>query len=170
MKYGAFSLILFIIPCLAWAQPAKNDGVDTLVGRGGKAAIVSNGQTREIDTGKLTIQNKALSRRALRPKEPPKAESKAVAESKTALTPEQRAKKEEQEKIRLQDIDRLRALQRQGAWFYTDDNKALPPAELEERLKAGDIADIKTVDIHLNEWMTQTEVEESKKSADGGKR
>jgi hypothetical protein len=163
MKYVAVSLLL-----IALSLPAMAQQPETLSGRGGtpggKASVMINGQSSQIDTSTVNVQKKSISRPAVaqeKAAEPPKPKPQAVAaEKKPELTPEQKAKKEERAKIKAQDIDRLRTLQKQGAWFYTEDNKPLAASDLEKRLQSGDVANIKTVDFRLNEWKTKTEAEE----------
>ena len=56
--------------------------------------------------------------------------------------------------MRQADIQRIRELQHQGAYFYTTDDKPLTPDDVEKRIEEGDLSGIKTVDIYLEEWTT----------------
>jgi len=158
----------------------------TLVGRDGKAAVITNGERQEIDTRNLVVNRSGpFAPRPAAPKaappeapQPTKAQPAADQPAKpgeqkpekedakeTKPAPGEKAKKqtpEEQEKAvaeltRKPDVARLRELQKQGAWFYTDGNVPLAPEEMEQRLQTGNVGDVKALNIHLQEWKTDSE-------------
>ena len=93
------------------------------------------------------------------PPEPPGRRSKAKQAQgaepaeKPAATAEE---KQRAEAVKKADIERLRKLQWEGGWFYDAKGKPVSSEELDKRIEAGDLAGVKTVDVHLNEWKTES--------------
>ncbi len=160
------------------AQATKSSGT-TLVGRRGKAVVVSDdGAVQEVGSGDLQLRNpkpaqttkleaadttsKAQSEQgngqAAKAGEAPAAKD-ATATAKQSK--DDAAKKAAREAVKQKDITRLRSLEKEGAWFYTKDNKPISREELDKRIASGEVADIKTVDIHLQPWVTETPPEKA---------
>ena len=62
---------------------------------------------------------------------------------------------------------RLRALVKQGAWFYDAAGKALSGDEVTKRIEGGKTNDIKTVDIYQQEWKTAPDKTSTPSKKDG---
>lgn len=188
MRAVAVVAIVISLICAASAHAQT-----TLVGRGGKAAVITNGETQEIDTRSLVVNRASpFAPRAAAPKAEPqdvaqpgkeqpapanepaakpgekdgakdgdakdgqKAEAKPGDDAKAKKQTPEEMKKAVAELTKKQDVARLRELQQQGAWFYSDSNVPLSEAEVEQRLQAGNVADVKTLNIHLQEWKTES--------------
>ncbi len=73
------------------------------------------------------------------------AEAKRRDEAKQAA-------KEKAEAVKKSNIEEIRKLQWQGAWFYDKKGKPVSQEELDKRIQAGDVSDIQARDIYLQEW------------------
>ncbi len=159
------------------AQRAKPTGVatETLVGRGTQAEIVDKkGSVQKVDPNTLVVPNREVS---IQPpadageeagegegegegegtEKAQKPDQKNLAEDEEALArkaKEQAEKKAATEAVRNADVQRLRELQHQGAYFYTEDEKPITGEELEKRIADGEVSGIKTVDIYMQRWST----------------
>lgn len=73
------------------------------------------------------------------------AEAKRKDEAKQAA-------KEKAEAIKKSNIEEIRKLEWQGAWFYDNKGKPISQEELDKRIEAGNVSDIQAKDIYLQEW------------------
>lgn len=163
------------------AKPT-GDAVETLVGRGTQAGVVDReGNVQRVDPQTLVVprQRSAIPVIPAAPEtesgeeeatgeaepgeeteedeeaKPPATKNPAEDEEAIAKAAKEQAEKEAAAaEVRQADIQRIRELQHQGAYFYTTDDKPLTPDDVEKRIEEGDLSGIKTVDIYLEEWTT----------------
>jgi outer membrane biosynthesis protein TonB len=98
--------------------------------------------------------------------EPPGKREKAEPEAKTAQEDAKEVKqkaaakqaaKEKAEAIKQSNIEGLRKLEYQNAWFYDKSGKPISREELDKRIEKGDVGDIRATDIYLRNWKTEPE-------------
>ena len=80
----------------------------------------------------------------------------AAAEAKRSDEAKQ-ATEEKAEAIKKSNIEEIRKLQWQGAWFYDNKGKPISQEELDKRVEEGNLSDIKAKDIYLREWKMEPE-------------
>jgi hypothetical protein len=73
-----------------------------------------------------------------------------------------RAEEDKANATKQSDIERLRGIERQGGWFYDKDGKPISSENLDKRIEQGDVAGIKTTDIYLQEWKTESKEDTNK--------
>lgn len=161
-------------PASVNVEPAplkKPDEPITLQGRGDKIEVrEKNGKVREVDKKSLVVLNRSKAE-VRKPDVKRNAEPKAQTEAGAPATdPEkEKAAKEKAEKekadkekaaaVRQSDAARLRSVQGEGGWFYDENNKPISSEELDKRIESGKVAGIKSVDIHLQDWKTESKPE-----------
>ena len=69
---------------------------------------------------------------------------------KTAETPAEKTRKDE-------DTKKLQNVLQTGGWFYDKNGKAISNEEMAERIKKGNIKDIKAIDIYEEQYKTESE-------------
>ena len=87
------------------------------------------------------------------------AEPVAKQEAKQEKTPRQLAAETRAAKAKDADVEQLRALRQDGAWFYNADGSSITSDELDARFASGDIEDIKTVTRYHQAWTTKANYE-----------
>jgi hypothetical protein len=147
------------------------------VGRNGQFTVKdSKGAVETVDSEKLEMQKELM------PSQPRakiedagnaasgsgNAESKSVAKKTAAPAAKAvapRPETPEEKATRAADVETLRAMRKEGgAYFYTEDNQAIPFDEIDRRIESGEVEGIKAVGLHLQEWKPETK----KKSTTSG--
>jgi len=124
--------------------PAENGNKSK---EGAKPAEETKADQKTAGEGAADEQSasKPPGKRGQSPKDTEAAEAKRKAD-------DEQAAKERAEAIRESNIDEIRKLQWQGAWFYDKNGKPVSQEDLDKRVQAGDVSDIQARDIYLQEW------------------
>ena len=108
--------------------------------------------------------------------EPPGKREKAELAAKTAQEDPKEVKqkaaakqaaKEKAEAIRKSNIEGLRKLEWENAWFYDKSGKPISREDLDKRIEKGDVGDIRATDIYLRNWKTEPEKTPDKGQGEG---
>jgi len=83
--------------------------------------------------------------------------AQANAKEAKVKAAEEEATKERAEAIRKANIEKLRKLEWDNAWFYDKSGKPISHEELDKRIEKGEVADIGATDIYLQNWKTEPE-------------
>lgn len=83
------------------------------------------------------------------------AAEEAKRKAEAAKQEAEAAAKERAEAIKKSNIEQIRKLQWQGAWFYDQKGNPLSQEELDKRVEKGDVGDIRATDIYLQNWKTE---------------
>jgi hypothetical protein len=83
--------------------------------------------------------------------------AQANAKEAKVKAAEEEATKERAEAIRKANIEKLRKLEWDNAWFYDKSGKPISREELDKRIEKGEVADIGATDIYLQNWKTESE-------------
>jgi hypothetical protein len=117
-------------------------------------------QEQNKEGGATTAPNKQVEA------QPPGKREKAAQTGKSAQgnakeakvkAAEEEATKERAEAIRKANIEKLRKLEWDNAWFYDKSGKPISREELDKRIEKGEVADIGATDIYLQNWKTEPE-------------
>ena len=92
--------------------------------------------------------------RAKSGKSAPADEAKRKAEA--AKQEAEAAAKERAEAIKKSNIEQIRKLQWEGAWFYDKKGNPISAEELDKRVEKGNVADIQATDIYLQNWNAES--------------
>ena len=124
-------------------------------------------QEQNKEGGATTAPNKQVE--AQPPGKREKAAQGASGETKEARlkAAEEKAAKERAEAIKKANIEKLRKLQWENAWFYDKKGNPISREDLDKRIEKGNIADIQATDIYLRKWKMESEKERNKGQEEG---
>ncbi len=158
-------------PATVTSEPSplrKPSAPITLQGRDGKIEVRNkNGTVEDLDASQLRLLNRtkpeatkpaasSQAKPAMKDKPDQQAEDAEKEKAEAEKAEREREAREKAEATKKSDIARLRSLEGEGAWFYDGQGKPISQEDLDKRIDAGKVADIKTVDIHLQEWKTES--------------
>ena len=124
-------------------------------------------QEQNKEGGATTAPNKQVE--AQPPGKREKAAQGASGETKEATlkAAEEKAAKERAEAIKKSNIESLRKLEWENAWFYAKKGNPISREELDKRIEKGNVADIQATDIYLRKWKMESEKERNKGQEEG---
>jgi hypothetical protein len=144
---------------------------ETFVGRGSGVVVVRpDGTVEEAPKSSLVFRNRASISSSDAPpaksaedtarksaetpvaNQPPTARKTSKTPVKAKTDPEAAARAEA---VKKSNIEQIRKLQWQEAWFYDKDGKPLSQDEVSKRVESGNVDGIQAKDIYLNEWKAE---------------